>query len=957
LCPYSVMTDRGVMSNIVEVKPSAWVLPDRVGFADWLHKTFTYEDDAKIDEGGEGTGRTKLFPQQRFVRDFIQSDSPYAGLVLYHGVGVGKSCAAVAAIKALESNYKIVVMLPASLASNFYTEVRKCGGHAYAEDQRWSFSSSSSSGGQWRQSETGTEFAELDPEDREAIRVQLNHAIRSRMRFISYNGISAKKISEIVNSSTNMFDDAAVIIDEVHDFISQVTKQKNVSMLYAHMMAADPRKVVLLTGTPFMNSVQELPYLVNLAHGFVRFLELRVKPSDAKSSSKFRDHDSASVMRLLEERITDVLGRNHFVNRFRVKHVNDEKKGVMFTVVVQVVPNGFVTAEADVNDNVANAKDAAAGGRGKMFVRPYLGGASPFRAHGSGAWLDLVRKHVVKDLEQEGSVVECVAKNKLILPVGDAFLSQFTTHHGYMLKNENALAMRLAGTVSYFGVYDPELYPRLNDQNIVKCMMSARQFDEYKELRVEERRLEEVNAKFARSRGEATGAGRDDEVSVGKYRPLTRAVGNFVFPHDVSRPQKKEIAALAAADETVEKAYEDALRRSIETLRVNKPEVLRMDGKLAEHSPKMFSMLRHFEEHEKKALVYSAFRKMEGIGLLSACLDANGYSMLHVKRVPKGQQQRQNDKVRSNGAVRDAKKTHTHEYRVIEMTHAPSGGNSNGKTVERKRYMTYDNSDPVAAQIVLDIYNYNIEKVPPAARADIARIAGPDVHTNDRGEVVQLLLVTKSGAQGLNLKNVREVHALEPFWNSNIVDQVTGRAVRAGSHLSLPPEERTVDVFLYMSILNERQAEEITIKRRDGGISSDQHVYNITKKKDALVHQMQRVLQRGAVDCRLHRDKHARVDPGHGCLPDFANRKPSDFTYDMPYDDQVFDEDEDTVDRARAVNLVAAKADGVLVYIDRDSGKFYDYDRLKTNGEIMEITPPTSTGGGQRTARGRLVKK
>ena len=60
---------------------------------------------------------------------------------------------------------------------------------------------------------------------------------------------------------------------------------------------------------------------------------------------------------------------------------------------------------------------------------------------------------------------------------------------------------------------------------------------------------------------------------------------------------------------------------------------------------------------------------------------------------------------------------------------------------------------------------------------------------NKYGELVQVLFITQSGAEGLNLKNNRDVRIIEPYWNRVRVDQVIGRARRVGSHLNLPPEQ------------------------------------------------------------------------------------------------------------------------------------------------------------------------
>jgi superfamily II DNA or RNA helicase len=73
---------------------------------------------------------------------------------------------------------------------------------------------------------------------------------------------------------------------------------------------------------------------------------------------------------------------------------------------------------------------------------------------------------------------------------------------------------------------------------------------------------------------------------------------------------------------------------------------------------------------------------------------------------------------------------------------------------------------------------------------------------NLHGERLKALLVSKTGAEGLDLKNIREVHVLEPYWDKAREDQVVFRAVRLGSHDMLPREEREVASYLYIAAPN-----------------------------------------------------------------------------------------------------------------------------------------------------------
>lgn len=66
---------------------------------------------------------------------------------------------------------------------------------------------------------------------------------------------------------------------------------------------------------------------------------------------------------------------------------------------------------------------------------------------------------------------------------------------------------------------------------------------------------------------------------------------------------------------------------------------------------------------------------------------------------------------------------------------------------------------------------------------------------NDPRSGVNLLIITKAGGEGLDLKGVRNVIIFEKGWNVASEEQVIGRAIRYKSHTHLPAEERKVNVY------------------------------------------------------------------------------------------------------------------------------------------------------------------
>ena len=140
-------------------------------------------------------------------------------------------------------------------------------------------------------------------------------------------------------------------------------------------------------------------------------------------------------------------------------------------------------------------------------------------------------------------------------------------------------------------------------------------------------------------------------------------------------------------------------------------------------------------------------------------------------------------------------------------------------------------------------------------------------------------MITSSGAEGINLRNTRYVHVIEPYWNMTRIEQVIGRARRICSHKDLPEELRTVQVFMYVSILSEKQRNHETtnnvelinrdVSRLDKNepVTTDESLFEIATMKDRINRQILMSVKQSAMDCSLYSNKNADeplVCYGHG---------------------------------------------------------------------------------------------
>ena len=115
-------------------KLEKWILSDKNSFPKFIATEFSEKvSDAKRNR--ENT-QHEILNHQKFVIDFISDETPYRGLLLYHGLGSGKSAAS---IRIAEGNIgkDVVVFLPKSLKKNYKDEIKKFGNIGYRTDNHW----------------------------------------------------------------------------------------------------------------------------------------------------------------------------------------------------------------------------------------------------------------------------------------------------------------------------------------------------------------------------------------------------------------------------------------------------------------------------------------------------------------------------------------------------------------------------------------------------------------------------------------------------------------------------------------------------------------------------------------------------------------------------------------------------------------------------------------------------
>ena len=192
----------------------------------------------------------KLQPQQQFLPALLNSKhsplnkSDQRGMLVFHQIGAGKTCTAIAVAESFKYKLNIVVVLPAALIGNFVNEVRsECTGNSYINSLE------------------RKQLNKYKPGDKEFDKIidRTNKRIEKYYTIYSYH----KFIDLVKKEKINKLNDTLLIIDEVQNMISMTgTFYKMLKKVINN--SNDTLKILLLSATPMFDKPIEVALTLNL---------------------------------------------------------------------------------------------------------------------------------------------------------------------------------------------------------------------------------------------------------------------------------------------------------------------------------------------------------------------------------------------------------------------------------------------------------------------------------------------------------------------------------------------------------------------------------------------------------------------------------------------------------------------------------------------------------------------
>lgn len=122
--------------------------------------------------------------------------------------------------------------------------------------------------------------------------------------------------------------------------------------------------------------------------------------------------------------------------------------------------------------------------------------------------------------------------------------------------------------------------------------------------------------------------------------------------------------------------------------------------------------------------------------------------------------------------------------------------------------------------------------------------------SNKDGRFIKIIIGSPIISEGITLKNVRQIHLLEPSWNMSRINQIIGRAVRNYSHHDLELQDRNVEIYKYASIYENPDAK--------FKFFIDKEKYILSEEKDRSNKIIERLLKRLSFDCEFFKTRNTK---------------------------------------------------------------------------------------------------
>ena len=736
----------------------------------------------------------EITPVQRFVANFLHPRTPYKSVLLYHGVGVGKTCAAISSAEAYLDTYpnkKILIVAPKNIQSGFIrtifdieklvlgkgdapNTVNGCTGNTYLRL-------------------TGSERIR----DKELIQKRVIKAINTRydiygyIEFRNYIKNILSTISQVGDDETirlreiqalkDVFNYRLLIIDEAHNLrdiegtsssfmdvkdIDTMDEEKEehgagkalTPYLLRLLKSVDGMKLCLMTATPMFNTVFEIVFLLNL---------LLINDKKAEISiEKILNIDGTlaptadKVLRpIANAYVSFMRGENPISFPVRLMPENRQRLTKESYPIFQLPLKRIQVDRPEKIQQKVRESDVE-----RMAQLPIVY-SQPLE--NDSYYTSIIKSLTNAKIESGGTGYQVIDS---LLQAGNCVFPGSNSNESSQSNESN----------------DSNDSSQSNDSNDSNDSNESRQSNDSNNSN------ESNNSSESNNSNESNESNNSSNLS----NSNTNSTTSNININD---------AEFYVGIQGFNQAFTKKAKGAVEA---KDPSWLESNT-IGKYSPKCATILNSLQNMEGVGFVYSRFVTV-GAFFLALILEANGYTPYNRKEpfLTNGIQTK-------NGRQCALCSYQEKEHTISDKDHAF-----------------------VPAKYVILSGDTNIS---PNNAASIAAARG---EKNVNGEIVKVILGSQIAGEGLDLRFIREIHILDAWFHLNKTEQIIGRGIRFCSHaLIKEPEKRNTTIFLHTIMLPKSFNRE----------TADLYCYRSALKKALEIGKVSRKLKQFAIDCNLRK--------------------------------------------------------------------------------------------------------
>lgn len=671
----------------------------------------------------------ELAPHQKFIKNFLSINTPYNGLLLYHGLGTGKTCSAIGVaeetrkyLKYMGYSERIIIVASPNVQENFYLQLfdeRKLE----FKNNIWTINNCA---GQSILDEINSAHKNLT---REKVVKIMTNIINNYYLFMGYtqfanliikksNSANVAIVSESLHKKKvaerlqKFFDNRLIIIDEFHNIRqSKDNTNKLVSNeLLKLVKNVNNLKLLFLSATPMFNDYKEIVFLINI-----------LNMNDRRSIVDIKDIFNSDGSFLVNAKGEEV-GLELFKRKI-TGYISYVKGDNPLSFPFRILPNDFSSQNSILNKPYPQLKINAA----------------PLTQS-----IELFDIYINTNISPYQEFIYNIVLKNNISKFDEDKLNDMDSY-GYTLLQKPLEALNIVFPNSKLETYFEEKMASY-ENNIAQVLENIN--------------LEEINNLI--SVKEVIGkAGINNIMHYQEtYAPKSRH--NYVYKNSAS------------------------------------PNIFDINS-VGKYSFKIKSIIDAIINSKGPVIIYSQFIDA-GLIPIALTLESLGFTRY--------------------GANKSLFLTPQSEELDI-VSYKKKSELAPGTKFNGAKYIIISGNENLSPDVVGDLK------------------AATNTNNSD-GTNVKVILLSAAGSEGIDLKFIRQVHILEPWFNINRIEQIIGRAIRTCSHKNMPLNERNVQIFMHGTLLNNNVE------------AVDLLIYRKAEAKAKVIGSISRILKEHSIDCMLN---------------------------------------------------------------------------------------------------------